>query len=157
MPTCPIIRRSATGQLFRPVTGVQYEVGAKAELAGGRSLATAALYELTKQNALTTDPDNPLFSIQTGEVQSKGFEVDLSGRPLPGWDIYASYAYIDARYTRDNDIAVGTEVGGVPGTSLYRSVGGQTTSAGHCGWCMGRARCCDGAIVAVAPGAGWTR
>ncbi|WP_164928501.1 TonB-dependent siderophore receptor [Gloeobacter violaceus] len=114
----PASGRSATGQLFKPITGTQYEVGAKAELFGGGLLATVALYELTKQNVLTRDPDNPQFSIQTGEVQSKGFEVDLSGRPLPGWDIYASYAYVDARFTRDNVIAPGTEVGGVPRNTL---------------------------------------
>ncbi|UFP93845.1 TonB-dependent siderophore receptor [Gloeobacter morelensis] len=110
----PVTGVSAAGTPFIPERGTGYEVGAKAELAGGRLFANLALYRITKSNVLTPDPANLLFSIQTGEQQSQGIEFDLTGEILPGWNLIASYAYTDARITRDNTFAVGNRLPNVP-------------------------------------------
>lgn len=65
--------------------------------------ANLALYDLTRSNVTTPDPDNPGFSVQTGKQRSRGVEVDISGEILPGWNIIGGYAYTDARITEDND------------------------------------------------------
>jgi iron complex outermembrane recepter protein len=50
------------------------------------------------------------FEVQTGEQRSRGIELSLTGDILPGWNIFASYAYNDAEVTEDNVIPVGNRV-----------------------------------------------
>ncbi|MEH1832778.1 MAG: TonB-dependent siderophore receptor [Nostoc sp.] len=102
--------RSFDNSLFDPERGRQYEVGVKADLSQSLS-ATLAYYDLVRSNVLTDDPNHPNYSIQTGEQRSRGIELNISGQILPGWNIYAGYAYTDARITRDNTYR--------PGNLLY--------------------------------------
>ncbi|MEH2044983.1 TonB-dependent siderophore receptor [Nostoc sp.] len=108
----PNIGTSVNGSTFDPAQGTQYEVGVKADLSN-RLSATLAAYQITKTNVLTTDPNNPDFSILTGEQRSRGVELDIAGEILTGWKIIASYAYTDAQITKDNDYAVGNLLGSV--------------------------------------------
>ncbi|NEQ87929.1 MAG: TonB-dependent siderophore receptor, partial [Moorea sp. SIO2I5] len=108
------IATSVDGDFFDPEEGEGFEVGVKAELLGGRLAATLAYFDITKQNVVTADPVNPFFSVATGEQSSSGVELDLVGEILPGWNIIASYAFIDAEVTRDNTIEVGNRLNGTP-------------------------------------------
>ncbi|MBW4698462.1 MAG: TonB-dependent siderophore receptor [Aphanocapsa lilacina HA4352-LM1] len=113
----PVTGISAAGTPFLPQRGTGYEVGAKADLAGGRLFANLALYKIAKTNILTSDLLNPGFSVQIGEQQSQGIEFDISGEILPGWNVIATYAYTDARISKDNDLAVGNPLNTVPRNS----------------------------------------
>ncbi|MEH2182337.1 MAG: TonB-dependent receptor [Nostoc sp.] len=93
----------AQGNPFEPERGRQFEVGIKADLIPNQLSTTVAAYQIKKQNVLVSDPQNPDFSIQTGEQTSQGIEFDLVGRPLDGWNIALSYAYIDAFVSKDTD------------------------------------------------------
>lgn len=99
--------RSRTGEPFKPEEGEQFEFGVKQELINKRLFVNLALYQITKQNVLTSDPEDDSFSIQTGEQKSRGVEMDVIGQILPGWDILATYAYTDAFVSEDNVIPVG--------------------------------------------------
>jgi len=92
----------ANGSDPPPQQSTQYEVGAKFEF--GKLAATLSYFDITKTNIPTTDLNNPGrgFSVITGEVKSRGFEFDISGEILPGWNITASYAYTDAFVSEDN-------------------------------------------------------
>ncbi|MEB3338122.1 MAG: TonB-dependent siderophore receptor [Leptolyngbyaceae bacterium] len=103
------IGRAFDGSDFEPTRGTQLEVGVKADIMDNLS-ATLAFYDITQSNVLTEDLVNPGFSIQTGEQQSQGIELSLTGEILPGWNVFASYAYNDARVTKDNSIPVGNRV-----------------------------------------------
>ncbi len=105
----PAIGASFSGEDFEPTRGTQFEVGVKTDITDDLS-ATLALYDITQSNVLTDDPGNPGFSIQTGEQQSQGIELSLTGEILPGWNVFASYAHNDARVTEDNSIPVGNRV-----------------------------------------------
>ena len=105
----PAIGQAFDGSDFKPTRGTQFEVGVKADL-NTRLSTTLALYQITQSNVLTDDPDNIGFSVQTGEQRSRGVELSLAGQILPGWNIFASYAYNDARVTQDNSIPVGNRV-----------------------------------------------
>jgi iron complex outermembrane recepter protein len=109
----PTIGTSANGDTFLPERGTQYEVGIKADLSSKLS-TTLAFYDLTRSNVTTTDPNNPFFSVQTGEQRSRGVELDVSGEILPGWNIIAGYAYNDATISKDNDIPVGNRLNNAP-------------------------------------------
>jgi len=109
----PTIGISATGEAFQPERGTQYEVGIKADINDQLS-ATLAFYDLTRTNVTTTDPNNSNFSVQTGEQNSQGIELDISGEILPGWNIIAGYAYTDAKVTEDNNIPEGNRLFAAP-------------------------------------------
>ncbi|WP_245321961.1 TonB-dependent siderophore receptor [Bradyrhizobium sp. LTSPM299] len=80
----PVIGLNAANQLLLPETGQQSEVGVKVQPNGFDGHITFAWFDLKRQNALTTDPNNPLLQNQTGEVTSRGFEVEGVANPLPG-------------------------------------------------------------------------
>lgn len=114
----PTIGLAFDGSQFEPGRGTQYEIGVKADLNDQLS-ATLALYDLTRSNVLTEDPVNPNFSIQTGEQRSRGVELNLTGEVLPGWNIFAGYAYTDATVTDDTDSSlVGNFLNNIPENSF---------------------------------------
>jgi iron complex outermembrane receptor protein len=107
------------GEFLEPETGEGFDVGIKAELMENRLAGTLAFFDITKQNVATTDPNDPNALIATGEQRSRGVDFDLGGEILPGWNILASYAYIDAEVTEDNDATlVGNKLTGIPEHSL---------------------------------------
>jgi iron complex outermembrane recepter protein len=90
---------TSTGELIEPTQGKQFEIGVKAEILDGKLAATLAAYQITKTNVLTTDPDNPDFSIPIGKTRSRGIEFDIAGKPLPGWNIIGSLFFNDSVVT----------------------------------------------------------
>jgi len=109
----PTFGLSQSGDPFLPTRGTQFEIGVKVDVLDNL-FATLALYDITRTNVTTTDPDNSNFSIQTGEQRSQGIELNLSGEILPGWNIIAGYAYNDARVTEDNTIPEGDRLKDAP-------------------------------------------
>lgn len=105
---------AAGDQPFEPETGLGYEAGVKTELLDKRLSATASVFHLTKKNVLATNPADSNTYIQTGEVRSKGFDLNLTANLLPEWRVVAGYAYIDAEVTKDTTIAVGTRLQNIP-------------------------------------------
>ena len=69
---------------------------------------------MTRSNVTTSDSNNPLFQVQTGEQRSQGVELDVNGEIMPGWNIFAGYAYTDARVTEDNSIPEGNRLRNAP-------------------------------------------
>ena len=90
------------GRQFRPQRGKQVEAGVKWQPARSRLAASAAVYALREDNRLTTDPDNPLLSVQLGEVTVKGLEFELAGQ-VASWDLTAQYSFTDAQVTSTGD------------------------------------------------------
>lgn len=86
------------GATLKPRMGRQIETGVKGELLDGRLNTHAALFQIVDRNRAMTDPDNPLYSIAAGKVRSQGFETEVSGALLPGWEVVAGYAYTDTKY-----------------------------------------------------------
>jgi iron complex outermembrane receptor protein len=121
-----------------PVTGQQIEGGVKYGLFDGRALATAAVFEISKQNVLTADPVDSLFRVQTGEQRSRGLELELGGEVAAGLSINANYAWTDAIVSRDNSTPVGTPLVNVPT---------------HAGGLLGTYRTSEGPLSGVSIGA----
>lgn len=128
---------SIDNQAFAPEESKSYEAGAKLESADGKLAGTLAVYKISKQNVLTTNPLNTDFSISAGEVGSKGVELDLSGEIARKLRLSAAYAYTDATVTKgDNTIRTGSRFPNVPrqsGTVVVTrafAVGGGMATAG---------------------------
>jgi iron complex outermembrane receptor protein len=107
------------GNAFEPTEGTQYEAGFRYQPPNTNLMVNAAVYDLTQTNVLTTDPDDANYSVQTGEVRSRGVELE-SKASLGNFNLIASYAYTDARTTKTNTAAnLGERVALVP----YHAVG----------------------------------
>jgi iron complex outermembrane receptor protein len=89
-------------QPFDPTTGRQYEVGLRYQPPGMKALFSVAAFDLVRQNVLTADPLYPTFSVQSGEVRSRGVEFEARGRLAPGLDLTAAYAYLENERSSGN-------------------------------------------------------
>jgi iron complex outermembrane receptor protein len=111
--------RAADGSPFKPEDAKQYEAGMKVSLWKGALTGTLAFYQITKHNVLTSDvstPD-PFDSVAIGETRSRGIEIDIAGRLTRDLEILLTFAYTDARLTRDSNGNQGNRVANVPRNS----------------------------------------
>ena len=97
--------KTSAGEPFKPSRGKQWEVGAKYQPADGRSLVTVALFDLTKTNVMSYDAGGALF--QSGEIHSRGLELEAKARLAPNLDLHAAYSYTDVKVTRGVDLDLG--------------------------------------------------
>ncbi|SDJ30798.1 TonB-dependent siderophore receptor [Billgrantia gudaonensis] len=97
----PQSSQKVNGDFLDPRTGQQFEVGLKGEYMNGTFNWHAAVFQITDKNRGIADPDNPAFSIAEGEAESKGVELEISGRLMPRWEISAGYAYTQTEYVND--------------------------------------------------------
>jgi iron complex outermembrane receptor protein len=96
----PVLATNAAGGLLNPETGVQYEVGVKYQPVGLNALFTLAAFDLTRDNVVTYAP--PSYTAeQTGQVKSRGIELEGTVSLADGWNLRAAYAYVDAVLTQD--------------------------------------------------------
>lgn len=101
----PQYLKSSAGQPFQPTRGKQWEIGLKVQPAGGQSLFTMALFDLTKTNVATYDA---MFERHpTGEIRSRGLELEAKTRLARNLDAYAAYSYNDIEVTKSLDIDLG--------------------------------------------------
>ncbi|PKH65504.1 TonB-dependent siderophore receptor [Psychrobacter sp. 4Dc] len=90
-----------TNEPFEPSTADQLEAGLKYLSPDHATQGTLAVFDITQKNVVVTNPADYRQKVQTGEIQSKGFEVSGS-RMLNDWvDLAASYSYTDAEITED--------------------------------------------------------
>ncbi|MGS0896008.1 TonB-dependent siderophore receptor [Burkholderia stagnalis] len=98
----------------KPETSRNVEAGLKlAQTEIGLS-GTLAVFQQTRDNVATPDPNNPLYSIQTGRQRARGVEADLIWEPMPALSVLMNYAYTRAAVTEDNAIPVGDTLPRVP-------------------------------------------
>ncbi|MCS6286518.1 MAG: TonB-dependent siderophore receptor [Nitrospira sp.] len=90
----PSIGLDANGNAFKPETGRQYEAGIKFQPAGSRSFFTAAVFDLTRENYVQTDPGT-FQRVQRGKVRSRGLELEGVASFDNGVDVLASYTLLD--------------------------------------------------------------
>ncbi len=102
------------GGAFQPTTGQQYEAGLKFEPRGLNASFTASAFDLKQQNVTTPDLAHPGFSVQTGEVRSKGVELQVVASLTDRLDVVGAYTYTDARVSKSNGADLGRRPAGVP-------------------------------------------
>ncbi len=86
---------------LKPVEGKQVETGVK-WVPARNALITLALYRITESNRPTNDPDNVLNIVQTGEIESKGVELEGAYAFDNDFTVTASYSHNEAEVTRSN-------------------------------------------------------
>ncbi len=91
----------ADGNIFSPSKGKQYEAGVKYVPQDRPIVLTGALYQLTKTNNLMADPGGSFFSVEGGEIRSRGVELEAKAALSANINMVGSYTYTDAEYTTD--------------------------------------------------------
>jgi iron complex outermembrane receptor protein len=105
---------SRDGDPFQPEESTQYEVGIKYQPPETNMLLTAAAFQITKTNVLTVDPDDLFSSVQTGEIRTRGVELEAKATLMEGLDATASYTFLDAEVTESNEADLGQRPVNVP-------------------------------------------
>jgi len=86
-----ILTSEATmGAALPPESGLQYELGNRSQFLGGLIRANLAIFQTYRKNFLVTIGTN---TTPIGEQRTEGVEFDFSSQPLPGWVLWANYAY----------------------------------------------------------------
>ncbi|PKE32747.1 ferrichrome porin FhuA [Rahnella sp. AA] len=99
----PTAGATKEGKPFDPSMGKQYEAGIK-YIPNDRPISlTAAVYQLTKDKNLTVNPADAAFSVQSGEIRSRGVELEAKAAINANINVTASYTYTDAKYTHDTN------------------------------------------------------
>lgn len=106
----PQTNTDASGSVLDPVTGEAYELGIKGEFYEGRLNTSVALFRINQVgNALDdTSGANPCLpnytsgycKVAAGKNRSDGFELEVSGEVLPGWQVSGGYTYTTTEYLK---------------------------------------------------------
>ena len=121
----PSWQTRADGSLLPPETGENIETGIKVASDSYGLSGMISIFQLTRKNVATVDPENMFFYIVTGEQRSRGVEVEGAWTPSDAIDVRVAYSYIDAEITQDNTYPVGLKLPNVPRNNV--SVWGKYT------------------------------
>lgn len=102
---------------FEPLSGEQYEIGAKTEdLLDGRLSASIAMFRINQLNVMNSF--SCVYGVcydQLGEARSQGVEIEANLRPIDNWQLTFGYAYTDAKVLTSNiPVQVGAQLANAP-------------------------------------------
>jgi len=99
-PQANLLQGPAPGrEPLDPIIGASYELGVKGELFGVLNASVAA-YRMERKNQGTRDPNSPprpptgpvcCYFIDDIDMRTDGFDVEVSGTVLPGWQMFLGY------------------------------------------------------------------
>jgi iron complex outermembrane receptor protein len=112
----PVAGTNAEGDIFQPKRGEQIEAGIKWEPSAVPAQLSAAYFTINERNRLATDPVNFGESIQIGEADIKGLELEARGM-VGAWTAMGSYTWTQARATAGSfggDLDPAQQLEGIP-------------------------------------------
>lgn len=94
--------RDVDGRLLDPETGKNFEAGLKGEWFGGLLNASAAVFQVRKNNLAVPDDGN---LTPTGDdayraeddAEGRGWELEVAGEPIEGWRVQGGYTRMVTR------------------------------------------------------------
>jgi len=94
-----------------PEKNETFELGAKWDLLNGALGIRTAVFRTYKNNARTTDPALGI-QVTEGKQRVQGFEIEVVGQILRGWNVFLGYAYLDSRVLDSFDIQTNVPIEG---------------------------------------------
>lgn len=95
----------SAGSPLEPETGRQYEVGIKYQPVGWNSFITLSAFELTRQNVTRYGSvGNPNDVFQTGEITSRGIELEGVASLTSGVDLRLAYTWLDTEMSKATNV-----------------------------------------------------
>ncbi|MFD2265148.1 TonB-dependent siderophore receptor [Lacibacterium aquatile] len=92
----PVVGENSTGGLYKPETGRQYELGVKFQPEGSRTMITAAVFDIVRENVVSSNVA-PFNGRQDDEVRSRGFEIEGSSEIVDGLNLRGAFTYHDLK------------------------------------------------------------
>ena len=102
-PSAESLTLAANNANTPPERNLTFELGGSYEVLDGLRL-TGSIFRIEKTNARTSDPSGNV-QVLDGVTRVDGVEFGIQGRPLPNWNIYASYSYLNSEIIRSNNAA----------------------------------------------------
>ena len=109
-------KKQTNGNLLTPIRGQDLEAGFKGDFLDGRLQGTLSAFHIQYVGGAMEDTASPMpclpyylagrCYLAGGKSRSRGWEVELSGEPAPGWQLMASYTNTHTRYLRDAEAAL---------------------------------------------------
>ena len=106
----PQASQDRNGALLAPREGKNYEVGVKSGWFDGRLDTTVALYQIRQSNLAESDPGYtvpgtsfPAYRTIRG-AKTQGLDLEVTGAPVPGWNVSASWSYSQTKDADDKAI-----------------------------------------------------
>lgn len=91
----PVLGATYAGAPFAPTTGKQVEAGVRYQPRGFDGYFSVAAFNLTQNNVSVVDPSHAGFTIQTGQIRSRGIEVEAHANVTEELKLIASYAFVN--------------------------------------------------------------
>lgn len=105
----PNVGVDSSGAPFVPSKAQQYEVGLKYQPQWLDALFTVSAFDIRQQDALV--PDALGFSVQEGEIRSRGLEFEARGNLTPNLELIAALTLLDTKVT---ETAIAANAGNRP-------------------------------------------
>ena len=106
----PQNNRDASGNFLDPLVGESAEIGLKSRFLDDRLQTTVAYFDIQQDNLaqLDTDfvgtPEQMYAYIGAEGAQSEGFEIEVVGQPVDGWNLSAGYSQFSIEDAQGNDL-----------------------------------------------------
>jgi len=110
----PTVGTNVEGDAFDPTTADEYELGVRYDLPSRSARLTATGFHIVRENVLVPDPEDPQNQVQTGEVRSRGVEVEASADLNAGLSANLAYTFQDVEITESTDENEGNRLSQVP-------------------------------------------
>ncbi|MDI5985596.1 TonB-dependent siderophore receptor [Halomonas sp. M4R5S39] len=101
------------GDLLSPTAGEQLEFGLKYQPPGTQDRYSLALFDITQENVSTKLP-NETFYRATGEIASRGLELEAHSQLTEALAVQAAYSYTDVTLEKTGDATQGNHDNQVP-------------------------------------------
>jgi catecholate siderophore receptor len=114
-----------TTELQQPQGTENWELGAKAQIAGGKLLLAGALFQIDRSNIQQTDPTGTVTEVFAA-ARTRGFELSASGKAGPV-TMLVGYTYLDAKLPGDAPVNAGKVLPQTPRHNLAATVDWQVS------------------------------
>jgi iron complex outermembrane receptor protein len=115
-----------SGKALPPSYINEYEIGIKTDWFDRLLTLNVSAYRIVNSNlaetSLANGNTNRNIKELEGQVTGDGVEVEITSRPLDGFNLRAGYSYNHTRYTRSNIYKVGSPLQYVPATTAKASL-----------------------------------
>lgn len=117
------------GGIAAPTKGRQIEAGLRWQPPGKNLMLNAAIYQINQTNVVVPDPNDPTntYSVQAGEVRSRGIELSAVGNITRELSVIAAYVYQDVKNIKATDVTLNNWPVDIPRPRQMASLWGDYT------------------------------
>jgi catecholate siderophore receptor len=97
---------NASSAALAPEQTHSIEVGAKADLLGGKLSLSGAVFRIEKTNLRISDPADNTVSVLDGVARVDGVELGAVGKVTDEWSVFTGYSYLESSILDTHDLSI---------------------------------------------------